>query len=474
MGHVCDTEVTVVSITDAREVEEGRVFRDKDVLKMSLSFFAIQNMFEFMVGWSDKREYIVRCSNVLGSHRQVSSKVVSSTIKYKYTLSRTIYTPKDICSDMLNTFRVYLSYMKAWRSRKQTLKMIRGDPTKSFGKLPKFFYMLRQKNPGTITEIEVGSHSKFKYCFMTLGASIRGWEHCRPVIVVGGTYLNGKYGGTLFIAYTQDTNNSIFVLTFGIGDNENNKSWGWFFDELKKACGNREGLCFVSDRHPSIKNVIEHVYSRAYHGICSYHLLQNIKSYYRKLDQNITQAFNSTIRAYTLEEYDYNLSLLTTMNENIISYMARVGPEKWSQIHIPTNKYSTMTSNIVESVNTVTKAVKNYPILSVNGTNLCNPISKSVTYVSPSNQIIFSISNKRSMFVVDIEQQTCTCRILQVDLLLCPHALAIIVNTRRDPYDYCFYYYTKNARVPRFCISRWKSRGMDSAEKSTTRNSVTS
>ncbi|CAA2999938.1 Hypothetical predicted protein [Olea europaea subsp. europaea] len=28
MGHICDTEVTVVSIADAREVEEGRVFRD--------------------------------------------------------------------------------------------------------------------------------------------------------------------------------------------------------------------------------------------------------------------------------------------------------------------------------------------------------------------------------------------------------------------------------------------------------------
>ncbi|XP_022897546.1 uncharacterized protein LOC111411223 [Olea europaea var. sylvestris] len=64
--------------------------------------------------------------------------------------------------------------------------------------------------------------------------------------------------------------------------------------------------------------------------------------------------------------------------------------------------------------------------------------------VSPSNQTVFSVSNERSTFVVDIEQRTCTCRILQVDLLPCPHALAVIANTRKYPYDYCSYYYTRD------------------------------
>ena len=32
---------------------------------------------------------------------------------------------------------------------------------------------------------------------------------------------------------------------------------------------------------------------------------------------------------------------------------------------MPANRYSTMTSNIVESVNAVTKAAKNYPIVSL-------------------------------------------------------------------------------------------------------------
>ncbi|XP_022859407.1 uncharacterized protein LOC111380153 [Olea europaea var. sylvestris] len=413
-------------------------------------------MFEFMVEQSDKKEYVVGCSQegctwlcqsskwgktnlfnirkidshtcasnvVLGSHRQVSAAVVSSSIKYKYTSAGTIYTPKDICSDMLHTFGVYLNYSKAWRSREQTLKMIRDDPTESF-------------------ELEVDSHNRFKYCFMALGASIRGWQHCRPIIVVDG-------------------------------DNENDKSWIWFLEKLKNAYGYREGLCFVSDHHGNIKKAIEQVYSGSCHGICSYHLLQNLKSYYGKSGKNIMQAFNSAIRAYTLEEFEYNMQQPDAMNDKIRDYLDEVSPEKWSRIHMPANRYSTMISNIV---NAVTKATKNYPIVflleslrqivqnwfykrrdEARGTftmltskfeNVMRRISSELRNlrVSPSNQTVFSVSDERSIFVVDIEQCTCTCRMLQVDLMPCSHALVVIAHMKRDAYSYCSYCYTKDAYV---------------------------
>ncbi|XP_022845351.1 uncharacterized protein LOC111368352 [Olea europaea var. sylvestris] len=221
------------------------------------------------------------CIKWLASHKQVSAAVVSSSIKYKYTSARIIYTPKDICSDMLHTLGVYLNYSKAWRSREQTLKMIRGDPTESFGRISSFFYMVRQRNPGTVTELEFDSHNRFKYYFMALGASIQGW----------------------------------------------------FLEKLNNAYGYREGLCF------------------------------NLKLYYWKSRQNITQAFNSTVCAYTLEEFEYNMQQLNAMNDKIHDYLVEVGPEKWSRIHMPANRYSTMTSNIVESVNAVTKVAKDYPIV---------------------------------------------------------------------------------------------------------------
>ncbi|XP_022867359.1 uncharacterized protein LOC111387075 [Olea europaea var. sylvestris] len=204
--------------------------------------------------------------------------------------------------------------------------------------------MLQHTNPGTVTDLELDGHSRFKYCFMALGALIRGWGHCSPIVVVDGT---------------------IYILAFGIGDNENDASWTWFFENLRKAYGYREGLCFVSNHHNSIKNAIEKVYPGTCHGICSYHLLQNLKSRYGKSSNNITQTFNSVVCAYTLSEYEYNMQQLDAINGKIRGYLDGVGPAKWSRFHMPTNRYSTMTSNIVESVNAVTKSVKNYPIVAL-------------------------------------------------------------------------------------------------------------
>ncbi|XP_022848832.1 uncharacterized protein LOC111371157 [Olea europaea var. sylvestris] len=304
----------------------------------------------------------------------------------------------------------------------------------------------------------------------------------------------------------------------------------WFLEKLKNAYGHREGLCFVSDRHGSIKKAIEQLHPESCHGICSYHLLQNLKSYYGKSGQNITQAFNSAVRAYTLEEFEYNMQQLDTMNDKIRDYLDEVGPEKWSRIHMSANRYSTMTSNIVESVNAITKAAKNYPIVflleslqqtvqnwfykhrdEAHGTftmltskfesvmrrmsselrnlrkyacdyiigvcdmeymNVCdlfffefklthNIGAITLSQVSPSNQTVFSVSDERSTFVVDIEQRTCTCRILQVDLMPCPHALAVIAHTKRDAYSYCSYYYTKDAYVNAYESSVYPVRNPD-------------
>ncbi|XP_022843192.1 protein FAR1-RELATED SEQUENCE 5-like [Olea europaea var. sylvestris] len=519
-------EVTVVAVADAREVEEGRVFRNKEIMKLSLSFYAIQNMFEYVVVRFDKKDYLVKCTRdecnwicrasklaktdmfkirhiaeghicasniVLSTHRQVAKTVVSTCIKYKYTSSRTIYTPNDIRNDMLHTYGVSLNYVQAWRSREETLKVLRGDPTDSFNKIPAFFFVIQQTNPGSVTCLEIDGHNRFKYYFMALGASIRGWKHCRPVVVVDSTYLNGHYGDTLFTACTQYANNSIYVLAFGIGDNENDSSWTWFFRQLRKAYGDRDSLCFVSDRHNSIKKAIENVYLGACHRICSYHLLQNLKSRYGRSGQNITQAFNAAVRTYTLLEYEYYMQQLGSINQKIRGYlvlyymlsyddihintfnMDKVGPERWSRIHMPSNRYSTMTSNIVESINAVTKSAKNYPILALleslrqilqswfcrhkedaqgTFTTLSIKYEKKMREmstdirnlrVSPINQAMFSVSGESSSFVVDIENRTCICRMLQVDQLPCPHALAVFASMKMDPYEYCSYYYTSEA-----------------------------
>lgn len=106
----------------------------------------------------------------------------------------------------------------AWRARELAVKSMRGQAEESYAELAPFLHTVKKTNLGIVTDIVYDTDGKFRYMFMVLAASIKGWEHCRPVIVVDGTFLKCKHGGSLLCACAEDAENQIFPLAFGTGD----------------------------------------------------------------------------------------------------------------------------------------------------------------------------------------------------------------------------------------------------------------
>jgi len=71
-------------------------------------------------------------------------------------------------------------------------------------KIPGYLYILEQTYPGSVLKLERTECDKFLYAFVALEACIRGWEYCRPIVVVDGAALRGAYGGTMLTASTMD------------------------------------------------------------------------------------------------------------------------------------------------------------------------------------------------------------------------------------------------------------------------------
>ena len=117
-----------------------------------------------------------------------------------------------------------------------------------------------------MTEIE--PDGTFRYFFLAFGASVQGFQYCRPVISVDGTFLKGKSHGTLLLVTAQDGDNHLFPLAFSIVDSENDKSWSWFMMHLRIVYGVRKDLVFVSDRHKSINKAVGNVFPEAKLAIC--------------------------------------------------------------------------------------------------------------------------------------------------------------------------------------------------------------
>ena len=117
-----------------------------------------------------------------------------------------------------------MNYWKAYRTLRYARELVCGSPEIGYEQLHTYLYMIRRENSGTFTRLEIDEAQRFKYLFLAFGASMNGFPFMRKVVVVDGTFLKGKYKGTLLTATTQDGNFQIFPIAFAVVDTENDES----------------------------------------------------------------------------------------------------------------------------------------------------------------------------------------------------------------------------------------------------------
>ncbi|XP_060965126.1 uncharacterized protein LOC133034123 [Cannabis sativa] len=263
-----DEEMDIITDYMVLEIEEGQIYSDKNILKTAIRFYAMIKNFQIRTNRSELREYMVTCVDencnwflgasklkqiqtfkirkyvnnhncsldvIMEDHMQATYNTIAQIVRNKYDSINRLHAPNDIMKDMLHEFWVFMGYQKAWRTRENALELSRGKLEDSYKQLPMYLHMLKKENLGTVTELFIDKKNRFKYMFLALSNSIRGWIHCRPVIAVDDTFLKTTYGRTLFTVSTMDANNHIFILVFGIGDSENDSSWEWFSNKLRET-----------------------------------------------------------------------------------------------------------------------------------------------------------------------------------------------------------------------------------------------
>ena len=106
------------------------------------------------------------------------------------------------------------------------------------------------------------------------------FRHCRPVFSIDGTFLLGKYQGTLLIAISIDANNKLVPLAFALVEKENKDSWGWFLRLVRiHVVGPGREVGVISDRHQGILNAVREQidgYPPLHHRWCTRHLAENL------------------------------------------------------------------------------------------------------------------------------------------------------------------------------------------------------
>ncbi|KAL5558468.1 hypothetical protein UlMin_034679 [Ulmus minor] len=427
------------------DIEEHRIFRSKKELMTCLSITAMTEKFQYKVFKSKPSFVVVRCVHTscswrvrakkLKKHtcptdfkpvrrRQATSWVVGECVKRKLINPGRVYRPRDVMDDMKRKFGVDISYSVAWRGRECAYENLRLGTLKQSYKLPPgYLHMLMATNPGSVVNLEVSDGNKFQYLFIAFAASIHGFSYCRPVISIDATHLKGKYRGVLFTAV--------------------------------------------------INNAVQEVFPQAFHGICMYHLLNNLKTKFRNKTKELEQHYIRTAKTYNLQDFHVLFYTLCSAVPGVKEYLEAVGLDRWTRSHAPSRRYNIMTTNISKSLNAVLVKVRELPMTAfVNEIRLlcqkwfherrtkaacCTTMmSKDVETkleerkdraqamgVICADQYTFDVVDGDRNYCVDMALWTCTCRKFQLDQLPCDHVLAVVRKTPYQAYDLCSLYYTR-------------------------------
>ncbi|XP_009774304.1 uncharacterized protein LOC142181036 [Nicotiana tabacum] len=113
--------------------------------------------------------------------------------------------------------------------------------------------------------------------------------------------------------------------------------------------------------HQSIAYGIAKVYPESYHEICMYHLEQNLKR--RKVKSEVIKLLQSAVRVYRRKEFDLYMSDITKVDKKTYDYLMEEPPERWARSCSLGRRYDMLTTNIVESMNSVLLEARVLPIL---------------------------------------------------------------------------------------------------------------
>ncbi|XP_019232118.1 PREDICTED: uncharacterized protein LOC109212874 [Nicotiana attenuata] len=283
--------------------------------------------------------------------------------------------------------------------------------------------------------------SRFLYMFYAYGSSLSSWNHCRPVIAVD----------------FQRMQITKFSHAFGIVESENNNSYEWYFSQLRNAIGSRENLIFLSDRHQAIAYGIAKVYPESHHGICIYHLEQNLKR--RKVKSEVIKLFQSAARVYMRKEFDLYMSDIAKVDKKTYDYLMEEPPERWARSCSPRRRYDMLTTNIVESMNSVILEARELPILRMmdfiqvklqrwfyERRNEAEGTFYDVScWVFPVDLWRSRVEEEGITFLVDLNKRTCDCFQFQFDELPCIHAIAAIEKRNIQKSNFCSHWYLKES-----------------------------
>ncbi|XP_058733636.1 uncharacterized protein LOC131605277 [Vicia villosa] len=287
---------------DCGGLEEGMKFENKESCMYAIRQYHIKNSVDYEIYKSDTQRFLVRCkiegcgftcraslrkgcgkwvigrigglhtcmaSAMSQDHKKLDSNLIAQSIRALVSDDASIKV-KTIIAHVRTVFNYMISYKKGWLAKNKAIESIYGNWEASYNDLPQWLLVMREHLPGTVIELEtlpaylddgtqISGARIFHRLFWAFQPSIRGFAYCKPIVQVDGTWLYGKYRGTLLMTVAQDGNGNIFPIAYALVE-------GYALTESTYTYNREEIRQTDMEVFNWIENLQREKWSRAYDG----------------------------------------------------------------------------------------------------------------------------------------------------------------------------------------------------------------
>ncbi|XP_049373856.1 uncharacterized protein LOC125838881 [Solanum verrucosum] len=366
-----------ISDTNVSDVEVKQLYKDKATLIDVMAKYKIKHSFNFRVKRSDNKSGVT------------APKLVNHKRKH---------TPNDIIDDVRSLYDVEISYQQAWRAKEHALEMIRGKHADGYKQMPRYIYMLETVYPNSYIWMHKSEKIEFMYLFISLRPMMRGFEFCRPVVVVDASHLSGAYRGIFVSARTLD--GAVF------NGNANRKN---DFEKLMAKLEKING------------RVKKYLQDAEYERWSRSHVAVNRG---RMMTSKIAECINGCLvdaRQLPIIDFLKEARILFNFwnckNREITSYTKKTLGRRFEEILI-TNAFKSAKMKVVSF-----------------------------------SEFIFSVYEGGIRYIVCLERKTCSSGRFQHDEIPCAHAMIVFKKRNiTDVHPYCFDYYKHDALTNTYAV----------------------
>ena len=122
---------------------------------------------------------------------------------------------------------------------------------------------------------------------LVLGPNCQGFNYCKLVVQVDGTFLISRYQRTLLTTLAQNGSRNIFPLAFAIVEGETKEALIWFFQLLREHVTPQSNLCLITDKGKDILAALQsEEVEWEENGLQSVYCIRHIASNFNKKFKN--------------------------------------------------------------------------------------------------------------------------------------------------------------------------------------------